>query len=192
MTSYTKEFHWLMLWAKFPKNRNKRFLSISMAYGCKHGMSGRLRTHTPIPKSKGGHQDLEDCKSHTTTPWPSEADIKTSNAQYKDNADTQRKRVFAVGDKFMVHLWKEHFPMGTYNKLKVRNFFFLFSFIGKMTWICHVKVALGSTLLHHGLLPRQGKLGYAKYWSTYEVEYLLDWTYLWHLMSVIYLSIMSE
>jgi hypothetical protein len=49
--------------------------------------------------------------------------INKMNSQYKAKADKKRRyKKFPIGYEFMVHLQKESFAFGAYNKLKMKNF----------------------------------------------------------------------
>jgi hypothetical protein len=68
-----------------------------------------------------GFGDRDSCESDFRVWSVTEVQTKlhASNEKYKEQADKHRRqKVFEVGDRVMVHLHKEKFQTGTYNKLK--------------------------------------------------------------------------
>ena len=49
--------------------------------------------------------------------------LEVTNAKYKEATDKKRhEKIFNVRDLVLVYLWKEQFPIGTYNQLKDKKY----------------------------------------------------------------------
>jgi hypothetical protein len=102
-------------------NRSTGKSPFQIVYGSNPRNASELRK---IDKGEISSAEAEDFAEHLKNIHEEvRKHIARMNAQYKAKADERRRhKEFQVGDEVMVHLRKERFPVGTYNKLKMKKF----------------------------------------------------------------------
>ena len=77
-----------------------------------------------LDKGEISSVEVEECVEHLKNIHEEvRKKIIKMNTQYKAKVDVKRRyKEFQIRDEIMVHLRKEHFLVGTYNKMKMRKF----------------------------------------------------------------------
>jgi hypothetical protein len=102
-------------------NRSTGKSPFQIVYGYSPRTSSKLRKMDKGEKSSAEAEDFVEHLNHLYEEVKKH--INKMNSQYKAKAYQKRRyKEFQVGDEVMVHLWKERFLVGAYNKLKMKKF----------------------------------------------------------------------